>query len=109
MASNLELNMADYKAEIGKALSLNSTSHQLTFSDNSLIIKKITSKDLAYRIGVFKVEEVPLDIALPEIFTQLTGVLMQIMSDRKTKDEELEQIKKGMAFCSMFIFYLIIY
>lgn len=95
MASDLQLNLADYKAETVKALSSNNTSFQLTFSGDTFIIKKMTSEGLAYRIAIFKIQQVPLEVALPEIFCQLTKSLTQMSYDLERKDEELEQQKKG--------------
>lgn len=88
--------MADYRAETVKALSsANTADYELAFSDKTFVIKKVTSKDLAYRIAIFNVLESPLEISLPEIFAQLAHSQAQMSFDNKAKDEEIEQLRKG--------------
>ena len=95
MASQLKLNMADYKSQLELAMAPSTNHYQWCLTDSTLVIKKLTSKDLSFRIAVVLLQEVELLSSLPEFMAVIVKSINQMTDDIAAKNGLIESLSKG--------------
>lgn len=95
MASQLQLNMAEYKSQLEQSLRSSTGPFQLTLNDDTLVMKKLASKDLSFRIAVIRIKEMDLQTSLPEFMEMITKSITQMSDEINAKDNQIESLLKG--------------
>ncbi len=96
MASQLKLNMADYKSQLEQSMTSSAMHlYQWTLVENTLVIKKLTSKDLSFRIAVVSLQEMELLSTLPEFMSIIAKSITQMSDDLASKIDLIEELLKG--------------
>lgn len=96
MASQLKLNMADYKSQLDQSLKSCSESFQLTLNDtNTLMIKKFTSKDMAFRIAVIPLKKTDPLTSIPEIMRIIAKSITSMSNDLNEKEKTIAEIQNS--------------
>ena len=94
MASQLDHNLADYKAKLDKCLLEASTHYTFTLFNNELTIKEVAS-DATYRICNISLDEIPLNESLPEFMSVITSSINQLRSKSAANQKLLDKVTKG--------------
>ena len=84
------MNVADYKLQLEQSFKESTTTFQWTLNENTLIIKKSTSKDLFFRLAVVQLEETDFTKSLPEFMAVIAQRLSQL-SDELIEKENLAE------------------
>ena len=97
MASQLDTNLADYKAKLDKCLLEASNNYTFTLINNEFMIKEVTSNFTFSICNVF-LDDVPLNESLPEFMSVITSSINQMRSKSAANEKLLDKVTKGIYF-----------
>ncbi|KAI9560824.1 hypothetical protein GHT06_011776 [Daphnia sinensis] len=93
MAAHLQLNLTDYKSQLEEAMR-SPSSHHISFTNDILAIKRLSSKELSFRIAVIHLREVELRTSLPEFMAAIAKNVTEMSDELVVKDNLIEKLKK---------------
>ncbi|XP_057372919.1 uncharacterized protein LOC130693741 [Daphnia carinata] len=96
MAAQLQLNLTDYKSQLEEA-TRSPSSYHISLTNDILVIKKLTSKELSFRIAVMHLKEIELKISLPEFMAAIAKNITEMSDELVVKDNLIEKLNKETA------------